>query len=1255
MEVGAGGGLFFKAGIDNSELDKAIDETLLRIKGLSSTSEKAGDVMDSVFKDLEVNVKEHGINMADVVTGMRNEIESSFTKIDEAFNASKQGMGELEAEFRRLGDAASEAFMKGDDESYRKLSEKQRMLGSEITVRKKLTKEIGAQADEMRKVEVALDKYGKGVENQANKQLRMTTRIRELKQEMSLLIQQGIEPQAPAYQKLSQEMAELTRIQRDLNAEAKIYAGRQQTFQGVVAGVGGISGAFSAAAGTASLFANESEDLQKILVKLQSVMAVTMGLQQVSTMLNRDSAFQLVVVRKAKEWWTAVTVKSGVAVKAESIALAENAIAQQTNAAATATATATKAGNTIATTAGTAATTTATVANRGLAGSFRLIGTAIKSIPVFGWILAGISALFGLYRILTRDIRNAKKEQNEFFKSIADNVYKPLAAMQELRGEWDSLGDSLEDKQKFVDENAKKFLEYGIAIKSVQDAEKLLSDPGNVQKFVDAQIAKAKSVALMATNADDMKKWAEAYIKLENARANPKLVESQNPYQLRGEKQTIAVQNPAVSKYEKETKELENKMRGRTDLANKYAKESADAIEEINKNIGNTQKSLYETYQKEMDDINKKIQASVDEKEIRELQGKLEVIKKKNDELFRPMEEKIKPDKEPKLTEEEKIAKREQELYERYYKKLLDDYGLYYEKRKKLAAEYENDMAILKAEQQKEQDPDKKAVIEEAISNRVEKYKKDTKAIEDADNESYTKLVAQYRTFEQQKSDIAAQYASERAIAAGKGNETLVEEINKAEVKALQELNVESIITSETWNQLFGNLDNLAVDEMIRLRNLIESQWKELDLTPEQLDALRDKIDKVTEVITQRNPFKALLESLKRYKEGEKGVTFKDLAREASGAIELVGGAWNAVTEGLESMGLAGDDITQKLLGDIGKMVDSAGELAMGIATGNPLQIIQGGIGLLTSAFEVFNAKDRRAERQIRKHAENLEKLEKSYQKLEKAIDKALGTGRYTETQNALKNLEKQQRELAAMQDAERSKKKTDKNKVKEYREAEEAAAERRTEIIEQMRIDLLGLDAKTAAQQLGDAFLNAFKQGEDGLEAFGQKADEIVANIMRQMLIQKLLEEPIGKILDKYSKQWYNDKGEFVGFDSVMGSLGSMGNEIKDVGSAFAKGIEDLPDEIKKYFTGEDGGADVNSMKGAIKGVTEETASLLAGQINAMRIQQVESLNVMRNQLLKLSAIEHNTSYNHFLESIDSKLDAMSNHNDTVRAAGLS
>jgi hypothetical protein len=51
----------------------------------------------------------------------------------------------------------------------------------------------------------------------------------------------------------------------------------------------------------------------------------------------------------------------------------------------------------------------------------------------------------------------------------------------------------------------------------------------------------------------------------------------------------------------------------------------------------------------------------------------------------------------------------------------------------------------------------------------------------------------------------------------------------------------------------------------------------------------------------------------------------------------------------------------------------------------------------------------------------------------------------------------------------------------------------------------------------------------------------------------------------------------------------------------------------------------DPSTLSGAIKGASQESIDLLAGQANAVRVNQVTSLDILRNQLARLSNIDAN------------------------------
>ena len=370
----------------------------------------------------------------------------------------------------------------------------------------------------------------------------------------------------------------------------------------------------------------------------------------------------------------------------------------------------------------------------------------------------------------------------------------------------------------------------------------------------------------------------------------------------------------------------------------------------------------------------------------------------------------------------------------------------------------------------------------------------------------------------------------------------------------------------------------------------------------------------------------------------------------ASGAIDLIGGTLDAVTSGLEKMGVTMDEETQAIVNDIGGIIEGAGQLASGIATGNPLAIIQGSISLLTSAFDLFNSKDREAERRVKRHQKAIKDLGNAYNQLERQINKALGADVYDKQMQAIRNMEQQRQHLQEMMQAEEGKKKPDQDKINEYKEQYDKLGWQIEDSLDGMRKSLLDTDVKSIASQLGDAIVSAFENGKDAAAAWGDTVKNIVNNLVKNMLIQKVLQEPIDKLISKYTSKWVNKENGFGGFDNVLDDIDNLAGELGDLYPSLEHSINALKDKLNLSSPDKD-----TSLTGAVKGVTEETASAVAGQMNAIRINQLEATTILRQSLLQLNMIAANTQYNRYLVKIDRIISLLESSGNNLRSQGLS
>ena len=542
----------------------------------------------------------------------------------------------------------------------------------------------------------------------------------------------------------------------------------------------------------------------------------------------------------------------------------------------------------------------------------------------------------------------------------------------------------------------------------------------------------------------------------------------------------------------------------------------------------------------------------------------------------------------------------------------------------------------------------------------------DKKAVElvdtQAEKEKLDELLSKFQDIKQKMASIESDYnkdmerlqnglLSAKTDAEKAQIQQSIEERKKQFSKDSSALSVEELMKSPDWSKLFGNLDNITTSELIKLKDKVEGEFGNMDLAPEDLETLRQKIKDVTGEIENRNPFLALSEAIKKYKADSSNLNFKDLMKNIGASIQAVGEVFDQVVGSLDKLGIKTSEQDKQVLEDVSGMLKGAGNLAMGIATGNPMQIIQGSIDLIANGIDLIaGAKDRKLEKSIGRHKAEVDRLKLSYEQLERAIDKALGSDRYKSQKATIDNLKKQQAEYAAMIKAEGDKKKTDNGKILEYQNAIKDNLYSVEDAIANMREDILGMDVSSAANDLGSAIIDAFAAGEDAAAAWGDKVNDIVGDVIRKMLIQKLVEEPVGNIINKYMAQWVDSEGNFLGFDAVMSTAMQMGNELSAIGPGLSAALEGLPDDIKKYITGDVSGANDNkkSLSGSIKSVSEDTAGVISGQMNAMRINQIESISVLRSQLLALNQIVVNT------DNLNGILTAMNTLVNGGRAHGL-
>lgn len=409
----------------------------------------------------------------------------------------------------------------------------------------------------------------------------------------------------------------------------------------------------------------------------------------------------------------------------------------------------------------------------------------------------------------------------------------------------------------------------------------------------------------------------------------------------------------------------------------------------------------------------------------------------------------------------------------------------------------------------------------------AEQHKSYTTDIDKAQQqETYRSLLDNLNDYKQKEKDLREKWDTDISAAVESKDAYLVAKLMEGKQKALSALNGQMLQESDEWQQLFGNLDNLTVQQLEKLSNTIKEKAKGLKLNPIDAQAVTNSLKEVDEKIRTMNPFGLLSKHLKQYKKAEDDVTkknaLKEMFRDTAASIDMVKGGFDAIVGGLNEMGLAGDEATQQLLSDLSNLMGSASQLATSIASANPVGIIQGSIGVLTSVFNIFNS-DKRHEKKIKALQDQIETLDKSYEKLGRSIEKAYSkdASKLIDQQNKL--LEQQKVLIQNQIKEEEDKKKTDNDRIKEWRDQIDKINNTIADNKEAGKDAIFGSDIKSAIDDFANAYADAWAAGEDK----AQSAKDLVRKMIRNMVTESIkaaASDPMKEIREKLLEFWSDD-----------------------------------------------------------------------------------------------------------------------------------
>lgn len=533
----------------------------------------------------------------------------------------------------------------------------------------------------------------------------------------------------------------------------------------------------------------------------------------------------------------------------------------------------------------------------------------------------------------------------------------------------------------------------------------------------------------------------------------------------------------------------------------------------------------------------------------------------------------------------------------------------------------------------------------------------------DLQKELQKTVLDDYRTFEEQRQSITTQYALLRTQAEKMGDAERLAQINKAEQEALSALNMSFLQQSESWKNLFTDIDTLTVAQIQKLISDIQKQLNagNLKLSPVDYKAVIDSLNQAKNRIQELNPFKALgtffndyLAAKKKLRKAEADLASgkgtqksvdeakKDVKSAAQGitnSIQKVTSISTDCASSLQSMfdALGMDGVADglgtaiDLMGQLGNAAASVGKFMSGDILGG----ITGMVSSITSVVGIFaKLHDKKYEKRIQNLQKQIDNLQTAYSRLERAFNNTYWVFNDEQRQGYEKNIQAIKDQIAALEKQREVAKKAwdfaqyaklttqikqlnaQLNKAKEGGDMLSLWQSQKESLREQQELMRQQIQAEKSKKKTDN---NKIKEWENQIEEINQQIEDLDQQMMETFAgtdVKSAIDEFADAIVDAYcsgedAAKALGETTKKVLKNAVVEALkrNFLAKGINDAVEYLGKAMEDgvLSDEEKKEFerqanaAGEKFKAGLEAVGDWIKDVDETASDPLTGAVTSM------------------------------------------------------
>lgn len=677
----------------------------------------------------------------------------------------------------------------------------------------------------------------------SQKEITLLTQRKQILNEMGKLELAG-KSGTDEYKQLEQQLSKVGTAINIVNKNAKaLTTAGSADLAGFIQGITGIAGAFSAAQGVMSLFTKDNEKLAAIQTKLQAAMSITIGLQQVSNTLHVTSAFRMNIASKATLMWRSSINKLSVALGISNI----------------------------------------------------------QAQILMATLTVGLSlAITGVVILLERynsEQDKAIASNKKFSEAVGSNISSLRSNYEKLRKEWAAANGDIQKQEELLLKNGDAYNNLGVKIRDVNDANNIFVN--NTDNFIKSLELRAKAAASMELASEKYKEAIQKMIEAEGSSPTPGVIDWFSPV-LSGKKLFDVFNH---SQLESDSKKAEEDARDYIIKSLGYSDENValmnqmglDATETISENSKAWYQKIRDDQQKIMDEnlpgSNKfnaaKIQRDAaakmlqkwDKTDFKGQESAANKAKKLEQELLALQDKLNNEQLQQELSSQQKLIDKQEDGFKKQYAQN----ELNYKKELQQIKEYEDS----KAKERNE------AILKFGSSKipvelSTENVKKQTEILKTEALSSFSKinndilksLTDKYQSYADQRLEIEKRYNKDIEILIQQRDKSVTEEqrslLNRSIAKAtadkgkeLMSFDFDRLKESPEYVRAFEDLKNTSSETLNSLLTQLEDakQTAAKVLSPDQLREYTSTIQSIMDELTERNPYKALIDKKKELAE----------------------------------------------------------------------------------------------------------------------------------------------------------------------------------------------------------------------------------------------------------------------------------------------------------------------------------------------------------------------------------------------------